>query len=252
MSLRIWANCTGERPVTLLAYSLGSRLVHQTLLKLAERRAFDIVENVIFVGSPLPAQNTTSWRAIRSVVSGRVINCYAQDDWVLGFVYRGGSLEWGVAGLEEVNCILGIENYDVSGLVAGHLQYIVFHVQSWCRYRFVLGEILKQVGWEDYRSSGKGGRSWRGGVGTTGERRYRWQGHNFRIREEAYGWEKWYLGVFTWESGKYITDFFVYRSQYPASVDGTGGFGGNPQWNQISTEESVISLTMWLLYWYPI
>src|SRR5271170_2392165 len=130
MSLRISPNCTGERPVTLLAYSLGSRLVHQTLLRLAEKRAFNIVENVIFIGSPLPAQNTASWRAIRCVVSGRVVNCYVQDDWVLGFVYRGGSLEWGVAGLEEVNCIPGIENYDVSELVAGHLQYVVLKFKA--------------------------------------------------------------------------------------------------------------------------
>lgn len=123
-SFRFRTNGPGERPVTLLAYSLGSRLVHQALLKLAEKRAFNIVENVIFIGSPLPAQNSTSWRAIRSVVSGRVVNCYAQDDWVLGFVYRGGSLEWGVAGLEEVNCIPGVENYDVSSFVSGHLQYV--------------------------------------------------------------------------------------------------------------------------------
>ncbi len=105
---------------------MGSRLVHQTLLTLAAKRAYNIVENVIFIGSPLPAQNNSSWHAIRSVVSGRVVNCYAQDDWVLGFVYRGGSLEWGVAGLEKVTCVSGIENIDVSGLVSGHLQYATF------------------------------------------------------------------------------------------------------------------------------
>ena len=108
--------------MTLIAYSLGSRLIHETLQVLAAKRAFNIVENVIFIGSPLPAQNEAAWRAVRSVVAGRVINCYAQDDWVLGFVYRGGSLEWGVAGLEPVKCIAGVENYDVSDFVSGHLQ----------------------------------------------------------------------------------------------------------------------------------
>jgi hypothetical protein len=101
--------------------------VHQTLQTLAAKRAFNVVENVIFISAPLPARNTASWRSIRSVVSGRVVNCYAQDDWVLGFVYRGGSLEWGVSGLEKVDCISGIENYDVSGLVSGHLQYILLN-----------------------------------------------------------------------------------------------------------------------------
>lgn len=121
--------------MTLLGYSLGARLIYRTLQVLAKRRAFNIVENVIFIGSPISARNTASWRAIRSIVAGRVVNCYSQDDWILGFVYRGGSLEWGVAGLEKVECVPGIENYDVSGLVSGHLQY-----------RFVLGEILEKVG----------------------------------------------------------------------------------------------------------
>jgi len=125
----------GERPVTLLGYSLGARCIYRTLQVLAKRRAFNIVENVIFIGGPIPARNTASWRAIRSIVAGRVVNCYAQDDWVLGFVYRGGSLEWGVSGLEKVECVPGIENFDVSGLVSGHLQY-----------RFVLGEILEKIG----------------------------------------------------------------------------------------------------------
>ena len=122
--------------------------MHQTLQILAAKRVFNVVENVIFVGSPLPARNTASWRAIRSVVSGRVVNCYAQDDWVLGFVYRGGSLEWGVAGLEKVDSISGIENYDVSGLVSGHLQYdmpemtlivgiALYWVRSWRRSVFM-------------------------------------------------------------------------------------------------------------------
>jgi len=109
--------------VTLIAYSVGSRVVHQALQVLAAKRAFDIVENVIFIGSPLPARNETAWRGVRSVVAGRVINCYALDDWVLAFVYRGASLQWGVAGLEKVDCIAGVENYDVSEIVLGHLQY---------------------------------------------------------------------------------------------------------------------------------
>jgi hypothetical protein len=99
--------------------------VHQTLLTLASKRAYNIVENVVYIGSPLPAQKISSWLAIRSVVSGRVVNCYARDDWVLGFVYRGGSLEWGVSGLQKVDCISGIENFDVSEFVSGHLQYFL-------------------------------------------------------------------------------------------------------------------------------
>lgn len=52
----------------------------------------------------------------------------------------------GVSGLEKVDCISGIENYDVSGLVSGHLQYISPQSCPYNRYRFVLGEILEKVG----------------------------------------------------------------------------------------------------------
>ena len=125
----------GERPVTLVGYSLGSRLLYYCLLSLAKQCAFGIVENVIFMGSPIPAGRSAEWRAIRSVVSGRVVNCFAKDDWILAFVYRSSSLEWGVAGLEKVVCVDGVENVDVGGLVTGHLQY-----------RFVVGEVLERVG----------------------------------------------------------------------------------------------------------
>ena len=28
------------------------------------------------------------WRAIRSVVAGRLVNCYATNDWILALLYR--------------------------------------------------------------------------------------------------------------------------------------------------------------------
>lgn len=63
----------GERPVTLVGYSLGSRVIYACLKSLAERQAFGLVESVVFIGSPVPS-NTDNWRVMRSVVSGKVIN----------------------------------------------------------------------------------------------------------------------------------------------------------------------------------
>jgi len=115
----------GQRPVTLIAYSLGSRLLYSCLLALEERRAFGIVENVIVMGSPVPT-TPASWAAIRTVVAGRVVNVYSTNDWILGFLYRTSSIQFGVAGLQAIEKVEGVENVDVSDIIEGHTDYSKF------------------------------------------------------------------------------------------------------------------------------
>ncbi|PZD36852.1 DUF726 domain containing protein [Pyrenophora tritici-repentis] len=127
----------GERPVTLVGYSLGARLIFSCLEKLAERRAFGLIENVVLVGAPCPS-DVADWRRIRSVVSGRCVNVFSKKDYILGFLYRTSSVQLGVAGLQPVVGVHGVQNVDVSELVDGHLQY-----------RFITGSILRKIGFED-------------------------------------------------------------------------------------------------------
>ncbi|KAJ5190906.1 uncharacterized protein N7498_009891 [Penicillium cinerascens] len=127
----------GERPVTLIGYSLGSRLIFSCLQSLCKRSAYGLVESVILMGSPTPS-DTESWRRIRSVVSGRVVNVYSENDSVLGFLYRTSSLQLGVAGLQPIENAPGVENLNVSDIISGHL-----------RYQFLLGRIIKSVGLQD-------------------------------------------------------------------------------------------------------
>ncbi len=63
----------GERPVTLVGYSLGSRVIYACLRSLVQRRAFGLVENVVFIGAPVPS-NRAHWLMMRSVVSGKMFN----------------------------------------------------------------------------------------------------------------------------------------------------------------------------------
>ncbi|MCJ1475378.1 hypothetical protein MMC13_004040 [Lambiella insularis] len=126
----------GERPVTLIGYSLGARLIYSCLLSLAERRAFGVVENVVLMGSPIPS-TAAEWRAMRTVVTGRMVNVYSANDYILAFLYRTSSIQRGVAGLQAVEGVAGVENVDVSERVSGHL-----------RYRYLVGSILQQIGWE--------------------------------------------------------------------------------------------------------
>ncbi|KAK7885346.1 hypothetical protein LTR67_010524 [Exophiala xenobiotica] len=127
----------GERPVTLMGYSLGARVVYTCLMSLARRGQFGIVENAVLIGSPTPS-DTSDWRVLRSVVAGRLVNVYSKNDYVLGFMYRTSAVQFGVAGLQKVEGLSGVENFDVSEDVSSHQ-----------RYRYLIGAILKKVGFED-------------------------------------------------------------------------------------------------------
>ncbi|KAF3910627.1 hypothetical protein ABW21_db0204605 [Orbilia brochopaga] len=126
----------GGRPVSLVAYSLGARVIYSALVELADRRAFGIVENVYVLGAPVPSggDDGGDWVAVRSVVSGRIVNVWSENDYILGFLYRTSAVQLGVAGLQRVRWPDGVENVDVSKDVEGHL-----------RYRFLVGDIVGKV-----------------------------------------------------------------------------------------------------------
>lgn len=127
----------GERPVTLIGYSLGAKVIYTCLQRLAERKAFGLVENAILIGAPTPS-TAADWRMLRTVVSGRVVNVFSANDYILAFLYRSSSIQYGVAGLQAVQNVKGVENVDVSDMVTGHLAY-----------RLLTGTILRKIGFED-------------------------------------------------------------------------------------------------------
>ena len=127
----------GERPVTLIGYSLGARVIWSCLTSLAKRKAFGLVESAVLMGAPIPS-DTNTWRSMRSAVSGRLVNVYSENDYLLAFLYRTSSLQYGVAGLVPVTDLPSIENVDVTEQVSGHL-----------RYRYLVGSILQKLRFED-------------------------------------------------------------------------------------------------------
>ncbi|KGO76406.1 Protein of unknown function DUF726 [Penicillium italicum] len=127
----------GNRPITLLGFSLGARVIFSCLKELAEKGAHGLIQNVYLFGSPIVA-NKDEYLKARSVVSGRFVNGYAKNDWILGYLFRatsGGIMR--VAGLAAVEGIPGIENFDITTLVNGHMDY-----------RTAMPRILREVGWE--------------------------------------------------------------------------------------------------------
>ncbi|KAK3694641.1 hypothetical protein B0T22DRAFT_477379 [Podospora appendiculata] len=130
----------GERPVTLIGYSLGARVVYACLRSLAARRAFGLVDTVVFIGAPVPS-NTHHWQVMRSVVSGKMFNVYSENDYLLAFLYRATSIQLGVAGLQAIKDIEGVENVDLSESVSGHMRYprIIDKILARCGFPVVPG-----------------------------------------------------------------------------------------------------------------
>ncbi|KAF3922945.1 hypothetical protein ABW20_dc0101689 [Dactylellina cionopaga] len=126
----------GVRPITLVGFSLGARVIYSCLLELAKRNAHGLVQNVYMFGSPVVA-NRDDYMAINTVVRGRFVNGYCTNDWILGYLFRATSGGLGrVAGLAAIENIPGIENLDCTEFVEGHMSY-----------RTAIPKLLKKVGW---------------------------------------------------------------------------------------------------------
>jgi len=136
----------GERPVTLVAYSLGARVVYACLRSLAQRRAFGLVDTVVFIGAPIPS-NRSHWRVMRTVVSGKIYNVYSENDYLLAFLYRATSIQLGVAGLQEIRNIQGVENLNLSEEVQGHLRYpkLIDQILARCNFPVAEGASLGPI-----------------------------------------------------------------------------------------------------------
>ncbi|NXG43026.1 TMCO4 protein, partial [Psilopogon haemacephalus] len=115
----------GKRPVTLIGFSLGARVIYFCLQEMAQEKDCEgIIEDVVLLGAPVEGE-AKHWKAITRVVSGRIINGYCRGDWLLSFVYRTSSVQINVAGLQPVDLEdRRMVNMDLSSVVKGHLDYM--------------------------------------------------------------------------------------------------------------------------------
>ena len=63
----------GVRPITLIGYSLGARVIYFALQELARKKVYGIVQNVYLLGAPVSAKDN-EWFQVRAAVSGRFVN----------------------------------------------------------------------------------------------------------------------------------------------------------------------------------
>uniref|UniRef100_A0A8B9TPH9 Transmembrane and coiled-coil domains 4 n=1 Tax=Anas platyrhynchos TaxID=8839 RepID=A0A8B9TPH9_ANAPL len=100
----------GKRPVTLIGFSLGARVIYFCLQEMAqEKDSQGIIEDVVLLGAPVEGE-AKYWKALTKVVSGRIINGYCRGDWLLGFPVD----------LDDRRMV----NMDLSSVVKGHLDYM--------------------------------------------------------------------------------------------------------------------------------
>lgn len=118
----------GSRPVTLMGFSMGARVIFHCLEALASKgeAGLGIVENAVLLGLPM-GRASERWRQALTVVAGRLVNGYSTRDWVLQFLFRSKAWELGLAGVGPVEVVgeggRRVENLDLSELVPGHLSY---------------------------------------------------------------------------------------------------------------------------------
>lgn len=115
----------GNRPVTLIGYSLGALVIYTALVDLASRSSKEtihLIDSVYIFGLPA-SLDLKQWASIRRLASGRVINGYSENDWILGVLGRVTS-DGGLKGNFNIAGMKPIELQDVENLkwdVGGHL-----------------------------------------------------------------------------------------------------------------------------------
>ncbi|CAM0870962.1 unnamed protein product [Alopecurus aequalis] len=112
----------GNRPVTLVGFSLGARVIFKCLQELALSSDNEgLVERVVLLGAPVSVKGE-KWEPARKMVAGRFVNVYSKDDWILGVTFRASLLTQGLAGIQAVD-VPGVENVSMH---ADHHLYLSF------------------------------------------------------------------------------------------------------------------------------
>ncbi|KAG7346058.1 DUF726 domain containing protein [Nitzschia inconspicua] len=170
----------GRRPVTLVGYSFGGRIIYACLKELARyqeewetyremleernnggnfdsnrlakyeskmkgmREPAGIVEDAVLMGLPNHL-SLQSWRACRQIVSGRLVNCYSRKDLILSLMFQakrfsGGSLNAGMGSFLKPVC--GTCAVDEPGVENVDCSDLILGHQDYC---MEIGRILDRV-----------------------------------------------------------------------------------------------------------
>ncbi|MGJ0314836.1 DUF726 domain-containing protein [Aliarcobacter cryaerophilus] len=106
-----------DKKIYLYAHSLGTNLVKNSLLELANKNIS--VEKVHLFGGATSSAGTYEWKNASETVKYGIHNFYSQKDSVLKYLYKTFELGDNPISSNSKN----IKNYDVSYTVKGHFEY---------------------------------------------------------------------------------------------------------------------------------
>lgn len=131
----------GRNPVTLVGHSMGARLLFAALVELhkAKERGLGLVENAVLLGAPIGLGAREQWSAARSVVAGRFVNVFSENDWLLKVMFWQGIAKpaAGVAPVLDED-VSGIENVCLTDTIRTHVDY----VDKWPEIKSKLSDII--------------------------------------------------------------------------------------------------------------
>jgi hypothetical protein len=173
----------GQRPVTLIGFSFGARIIYACLKELAklqeewedyrdmlgqdnelsppEQRLFaklatkfkglrepsSVVEDAVIMGLPNHL-SLASWKACRQVVGGRLVNCYSTKDLILSLMFQAKRFSPGIQTILKPVC--GTCEVNEPGVENIDVSDLVLGHQDYCLHtgkildRVKLGEPLRQ------------------------------------------------------------------------------------------------------------
>jgi hypothetical protein len=109
---------TEGKTFTLMGHSLGARVIFFALMALATKDK-QFVKNVVLMGGAVGREETQSWLAASSSVSGSIYNCFSENDGVLKYAYQlaaaGTSAPAGLGKAVPVAV-----NVDCTDFISGH------------------------------------------------------------------------------------------------------------------------------------
>ena len=127
--------------INLVGFSLGCHVIKYCVKEIAKIKGVrNMINNVLFMGGATYIKDKTNWKNIlKKVVGGRIINCFSKNDFVLSKLFKLCVIHTAVGTKEliikdENSGYNIVENYDLSDLKLGHLDY-----------RKNFGKILKRI-----------------------------------------------------------------------------------------------------------
>jgi len=167
----------GHRPISLVGFSFGARIIIACLKELARNQAIweqhqegckrkestvasikkslhmsnlkeshvhydrepaSIVEDVVLMGCPASILSS-KWHSYRDIVGGRLVNCYSKNDMILALMYRVKNIASSL-----LTPPVGISHVDVAGVENFDVSNFVGSHNEYC---LAVREILNLIGY---------------------------------------------------------------------------------------------------------